>query len=214
MHTPARAAHLWPSLLLLSCLAIFIWSGIAPRDRTTWVLEVAPVIVGVPVLVATYRRFRFTPLLYVLMWVHALVLMLGGHWTYAEMPLFGWLRDALHWQRNYYDRLGHLAQGFIPVLVARELLLRTSPLRPGKWLAFIVVSICLAISAGYELFEWAAAVGLGQGADQFLATQGDPWDTQADMLWALVGAVLGLVCLSRRHNAELRRLGVLDGDRS
>ena len=135
--------------------------------------------------------------------------MLGGHWTYAEMPLFNWLRDALHWHRNHYDRLGHLAQGFIPAILAREVLLRTSPLRPGRWLAFIVVSICLALSAAYELFEWVTALVLRQGADQFLGTQGDPWDTQEDMLCALVGAVLGLLCLSRVHDAALRRLGAL-----
>lgn len=196
----ARRFHL---ALLCSALAILVWSGVAPRDRLTWLLEVWPVALGGVVLVATYRRFRLTSLAYALIWLHALILMLGGHWTYAEMPLFEWLREAFGWQRNYYDRLGHVAQGFVPAILIREVLLRTSPLRAGKWLTALTLAFVLAISAVYELLEWAAAQALGQDADQFLATQGDPWDTQWDMFLALLGGAASLVLLTRAHNRAL-----------
>lgn len=194
--------------LLLSAAIILVWSGIAPRDRLTWLLEVWPVAVAGVILTLTYRRFRFSTLAYCLMWVHALVLMLGGHWTYAEMPLFNWLRDAFDLQRNYYDRLGHLAQGFIPAILARELLLRTSPLRPGKWLFTLALACTLAVSALYELLEWAAATTLGQDADEFLATQGDVWDTQWDMFLALLGGTAALVLLRRVHDRSIQRAGL------
>jgi len=161
---------------------------------------------GGALLIITYRRFRLTNLAYVLVWIHAIILMLGGHWTYAEMPLFNWIRDAFHLHRNHYDRLGHIAQGFIPAILVREMLLRTSPLSPGKWLIFLVIASCLAISAAYELLEWSAAVLLGHGADQFLATQGDEWDTQKDMLCALFGAIISLGLLSRLHDRSLRQI--------
>ncbi len=169
-------------------------------------LEVSPAVAGGTLLVATYRRFRLSNLVYVLLWIHGVILMVGGHWTYSEMPLFNWLQDRLDLQRNYYDRVGHFAQGFVPAILARELLLRTSPLRRGGWLFALTVMSVLAVSAAYELLEWAAALVLGQGADQFLATQGDPWDTQWDMFLALCGAVLSLLLLTRLHDRSMRRI--------
>jgi putative membrane protein len=197
-----------PLAALLVAVAVLAWSAIGPRDRATWLMEVAPAFMAIPVLVATRRRFPLTPLLYALIAAHVAILALGGHYTYAEVPLGFWVRDALGLARNHYDRLGHLAQGFVPALVARELLLRTSPLRPGRWLAVVVTSVALAISALYELVEWAAAVMLGQGADAFLGTQGDPWDTQSDMLMALVGAIAAQALLARVQDAQLARLSM------
>lgn len=200
---PVSAFH-W--LLLASFLAILAWSGVGPRDRFTWYLELAPAVIGAGVLVALYPRFRFTDLVYTLIWVHALVLMVGGHYTYAEMPLFNWLRDAFHLERNYYDRVGHFFQGFVPAMIAREVLLRRSPLRPGKWLFFLVACVALAISASYEFIEWWVAVATGEAADAFLATQGDVWDTQWDMFLALSGAVLAQLFLARLHDRQLARV--------
>lgn len=166
-------------------------------------MEVAPVIIGLALLVPTYRRFRLTSLLYVLLCVHAVILMVGGKYTYAEVPLFNWLRDTFDLSRNHYDRVGHFVQGFVPAILVRELLLRTSPLRPGRWLFTIVVFACVGFSAIYELIEWQAAVLLGSDADAFLATQGDAWDTQKDMALALVGAILGQLLLARSHDRAL-----------
>jgi putative membrane protein len=192
-----------PRWLLLAVLAVLVWSGVAPKDRLTWFLEVAPVLIALPLLLATRRMFPFTPLAYWLLAAHALILMVGGHYTYAEMPLFNWLRDAFELSRNHYDRLGHIAQGFIPAIVAREILLRRSPLLPGKWLFFIVTSVCLAISAFYEMIEWWVAIGSGDEAVAFLATQGDAWDTQWDMFLALLGALSSQLLLRRRHDRQL-----------
>lgn len=189
--------------LLASFLAILAWSGVGPRDRFVWYLEVAPAVIGVVALIGLYPRFRFSDLVYTLIWMHAAVLMVGGHYTYAEMPLFNWLRDALHLERNYYDRVGHFFQGFVPAMIAREVLLRRSPLRPGKWLFFLVTCVALAISAVYEFIEWWVAVATGEAAEAFLATQGDVWDTQWDMFLALSGAVLAQLFLSRLHDREL-----------
>ena len=186
--------------------AALLVSGIAPHDRLTWLLEVAPILVAVPILVATARRFPLTPLAYRLIFVHALILMLGGHYTYAEVPLGDWVADALGLARNPYDRLGHLAQGFVPAIVVREILIRRSPLRPGKWLVFLVVCVCLAISAAYELVEWWSALIGGENAAAFLGTQGDQWDTQWDMFMALVGAVAALALLGRYHDRQIARL--------
>ncbi len=202
---PPRSARL-PAALLVAVLAVLAWSGLGPRDRATWLMEVAPVLLALPLLAATWRRFPLTPLLYALLALHAAVLCVGGHYTYAEVPLGFWARDALGLSRNHYDRLGHLMQGFVPALVARELLLRTSPLRPGRWLAALVTSVALAISAAYELVEWLAATLLGQGADAFLGTQGDPWDTQWDMFLALLGAILAQALLARAQDRALARL--------
>jgi len=191
-------------LLLFSFVGLFIWSGLNPRDQFTWVLEVLPAFLGLIIILATYNRFRLTTLTYILIWFHANILIIGGHYTYAEMPLFNWLRDTYDLERNYYDRLGHLAQGFIPAIVAREILLRKSPLKPGKLLFTIVVSICLAISAMYELIEWGVAEASGSAADDFLGTQGDVWDTQWDMFLAMIGSLISLFSLSKVHDKFLR----------
>ena len=195
-----------PLALLGAVTALLVLSGIAPHDRLTWVLEVVPVVVAAPLLAATYSRFPLTPMLYRLIALHAVILMIGGHYTYAEVPAGYWVSDALGLARNHYDRLGHFAQGFVPALIAREVLLRRTPLKPGAWLFFLVVCICLAFSALYELIEWWSAVVLGQGADAFLGTQGDPWDTQWDMFLALVGAIVAQLTLGRVHDRSLREL--------
>src|SRR5713101_1598893 len=186
--------------------AALIVSGIAPYDRTTWWLEVFPVLIAGPVLVLTARRFPLTPLTYTLLAVHALVLIVGGHYTYARVPLGFWVEHTLGLARNDYDRLGHFAQGFVPAILAREILLRTSPLRPGRWLFVIVTALCLAISACYEFIEWWSALLFGQGAEAFLGTQGDVWDTQWDMLMALIGAIVAQLLLSNVHNRAIRQL--------
>ncbi len=195
-----------PTLLLAIALVVLVASGIRPYDRATWWMEVAPVLIGVPILIATARRFPLTPLLYRLLFLHACILMLGGHYTYARVPLGFWVQDLLGLARNHYDRLGHFAQGFIPALVAREILLRCTPLRPGKWLFVLVASVALAISACYEFIEWWAALLGGAAATDFLGTQGDPWDTQWDMFLAVTGAVTAQLLLARRHDRELRAL--------
>jgi putative membrane protein len=193
-------------ILLALCLVGLVASGIGPHDRLTWWLEVAPVLVALPLLVWTRRTFPLTPLLYVLILIHALILMLGGHYTYAEVPLGFWVQDWFGFARNHYDRLGHFAQGFIPAILAREILLRKTPLRPGGWLVTLVTSVCLAFSAFYELIEWWSAVFLGGGATAFLGTQGDVWDTQWDMFLCLLGVLTALATLTRVHDAQLTRL--------
>jgi putative membrane protein len=195
-----------PAILLAVCLALLVISGLRPHDRVTWVLEVAPVLGGAPILVATSSRFRFTPLVYRLLFVHACILMVGGHYTYAQVPLGFWIQDIFGFARNHYDRIGHFAQGFVPALVVREVLLRRSPLHRGGWLFFLVTCVCLALSAGYEFVEWWAALLGGEAADAFLGTQGDPWDTQWDMFLALVGAIAAQVLLGRRQDGELARI--------
>ncbi len=195
-----------PLALLALAIVILVLSGIGPYDRATWLMEVFPVILAAPVLVATARRFPFTSLVYRLIFLHAVILMVGGHYTYARVPLGFWLQDALDLARNHYDRIGHFVQGFVPAIIAREILLRRSPLKPGKWLFFLVVTVSLSISASYELVEWAAAVIGGSAADEFLGTQGDVWDTQWDMFMALLGALTALIVLSRRHDRELARI--------
>lgn len=192
--------------LLVSLVLVLLWSAVGPHDYFTWLLEVAPVLVGLPIVIALRQRFPFTTLALVLMWLHAIVLVVGGHYTYAEVPLGHWVREAFGLARNHYDRVGHFAQGFVPAVVAREVLLRTSPLEPGWWLAFLVVCVCLAISATYELVEFAVAAATGEAAEAFLGTQGDVWDTQKDMTLALVGAVAALALLSRAHDRALARL--------
>jgi putative membrane protein len=191
--------------LLAVVLAGLVWSGWAPHDRFTWWLEVAPVLIVVPVLLATAHRFPLTPLAYTLIAVHCWVLMVGGHWTYAQVPAGFWVKDALGLARNPYDRLGHLMQGFVPAIVAREVLWRTSPLQGSRWLGPLVVSVCLAVSACYELIEWLVAVATGSAAEAFLGTQGDVWDTQWDMAMAGVGALLALLLLSGLHERQLHR---------
>jgi putative membrane protein len=189
--------------LVLMCLA---WSAIRPHDYFTWILEAAPVFIGLALILPSYNGFRLTTMLYALLAVHACILLIGGHFTYAEVPLFNWIRDHCGLDRNHYDRVGHFAQGFIPAILAREILLRRSPLQRGKWLSFLAIAVCLAFSALYELIEWFAAVATGEAATAFLGTQGDPWDTQWDMFLALTGACLSILTLSRIHDRALKRL--------
>jgi len=195
--------------LLVTLLAILIWGGYAPEaDRLTWLLETTPVFIALPLLFITYRRFPFTRLAYALMWLFALVLIIGGHYTYAEMPLFNWLRDTFDLSRNYYDRVGHLMQGITPAIIAREILLRKTPLTRDGWLFFIVCAITLAISACYEFIEWWIALISGDAATAFLATQGDVWDTQWDMFLALIGSIISQLLFSRVHDRQLRQIDV------
>lgn len=189
--------------LLLSLSLIVAWSAITPHDWPTWFLEAAPVLVAVPLLMATYRRFPLSRLAYSMIWLHAIILLVGAHYTYAEVPLFNWLRDSYDLDRNHYDRVGHLAQGFFPAIVAREILLRRSPLQSGKWLFFLVTCFCLAFSAFYEMIEWWVALAVGDGATAFLGTQGDPWDTQWDMFLALLGAITSQLFFSKVHDRSI-----------
>ncbi|MDP1692689.1 MAG: DUF2238 domain-containing protein [Burkholderiaceae bacterium] len=191
------------SAALIALLAFSAWR---PYDGATWAMEVAPVFIVLPLLWATQRRFPLTPLLYALIFIHALVLMLGGHYSYARVPLGDWMREAFGLARNPYDGVGHFMQGFVPAIAARELLLRHTRLERGGWLFMIVTAVCLAISALYELIEWGAAVALGQGAQEFLGTQGDPWDTQKDMALAWIGAMTAQRLLARRHDRQLAAL--------
>ena len=195
-----------PIVLLVVGFACLALSRVGALEPGTWILEVFPIFIAVPVLLATARRFPLTPLAYRLIFVHALILMVGGHYTYAKVPLGFWVQDALHLARNHYDRLGHFAQGFVPAIVAREILLRTSPLRRGAWTVVLVTCVCLAVSACYELVEWAAALLGGSSAESFLGTQGDVWDTQWDMFMALVGAVVAQLLLARLHDRQLARV--------
>ncbi|SDJ22795.1 putative membrane protein [Actinokineospora alba] len=197
---PRRATGL---LMIGIVLAALLVSGWAPRERGTWLLEVVWVLIALPLVLFTRRRFPLTTLLCWLLVVHALVLCYGGHYTYAMTPLGDWARDAFDLSRNHYDRLGHLVQGFVPAILVRELLLRLTPLRPGGWLFVLVSSVCLAGSACFEFVEWGAAVVLGSGADAFLGAQGDVWDTQWDMALALVGSVLAQLSLARLHDRQL-----------
>jgi len=193
-----------PLALLVATGLLLIGSGIQPFERGTWWLEVAPVLVGVPLLVATFSSFRLSPLLYRLLFLHAVILVVGGHYTYARVPIGFWAQELLDLSRNHYDRIGHLAQGFIPAILAREILLRRSPLRRGKWLFFLVVCVCLAFSAFYELLEWWSALIGGAAAESFLGTQGDVWDTQWDMFLALLGAVSAQSLLRRGHDRSMQ----------
>ena len=199
---------IWLVTAAIATVALLAVSGWHPYDRPTWWMEVLPVMIALPVLWFTYRRFPLTSLLYVCIFVHAGILMLGGAYTYARVPLGFELQDFLHLDRNPYDRIGHFFQGFVPALAAREIFVRGRYVRGPRMLAFLVVCVVLAISATYEFVEWGAALSLGQGADEFLGTQGDPWDTQSDMFMALIGALTALVGFSRLHDRELARLGL------
>ncbi|SCK33646.1 putative membrane protein [Streptomyces sp. WMMB 714] len=199
-----------PALLVVAVTVALIVSGIAPHDRATWLMETFWVVLGVPLAVYAGRRFPFTTLLCVLLALHALILSLGGHYTYARVPLGEWLKDGFGLARNPYDRIGHFVQGFVPAILLREILVRRSPLRGSRWLAPLTVCGCLAFSAFFEMIEWWAAVVGGSGADDFLATQGDVWDTQWDMFLALVGATTALLLLGRVHD---RQLGALEAQR-
>lgn len=195
--------------LLMAALALLIilaLSAIQPFDRTTWLLEIAPILFALPAMAATYRRFPLSTLLYVLIFLHSLVLIAGGHYTYARVPLGFWIQDWLSLGRNPYDKIGHFMQGFVPFLVAREILLRGGYLSSRNMAGFLSVCVVMAISASYELIEWWSALALGQGADEFLGTQGDPWDTQSDMFFALIGATVSLITLSRLHDRQMTHM--------
>lgn len=202
--TPASTREGW-WLIAIGAL-VLVLTGLRPFDRLTWFLEVVPIFLALPVLFFTARRFPLTPLACRLILLHAIVLMVGGHYTYARVPLGLWVQDAWDLARNHYDRLGHFAQGFVPAIIVREIMIRCSPLRPGGWLFFLVVCVCLAISATYEFVEWWTAVIGGDSADAFLGAQGDVWDTQWDMFMALVGAIAAQVLLSRLHDRQIAAL--------
>jgi putative membrane protein len=194
-------------VLLAVVVIVFVWSGIQPHDRFTWVLEVFPAMIGIPILLYVYPRFRFTPLVYTLVAIHAIILMVGGKYTYAEVPLGYWMKETFGFARNHYDRIGHFAQGFVPAMLSREIFIRRSPLRGTRWLPFLVICFCLGFSAFYELIEFWTALSTGSASEAFLGTQGDPWDTQWDMMLALIGAIVALLTLSRWHDRQLRRVG-------
>jgi putative membrane protein len=193
-----------PLILLILGATLLVITAIHPHDYPTWWMETFPIFIALPILVATCKNYTLTPLMYRLLFLHALILMVGGHYTYAEVPLGYWMQDWFGFARNNYDKIGHLAQGFIPAMLFRELLLRSSPLRQGKLLFTLVVASCLAVSASYELIEWAAAEMMGQGADAFLGTQGYAWDTQSDMLMALIGAIVAQVLLGKVQDRQLK----------
>ncbi|TAK80919.1 MAG: DUF2238 domain-containing protein [Betaproteobacteria bacterium] len=196
----------WLLVLAAAVLVALVYSGIAPYDRATWWMEVAPVLIAAPVLVATYGRFPLTTLLYLVIALHAVVLMAGGAYTYARVPLGFWLQDLLSLSRNPYDKIGHFMQGFVPALVAREILIRAGHIARGRMASFLSLCVALAVSLAYELIEWGAALALGQGADEFLGTQGDAWDTQSDMFMALLGASAALLLLARVQDRQMSRL--------
>jgi putative membrane protein len=198
----AGGAAVWTAVFV----AVLVWSGIEPKDRATWVLEVLPAVIAAALLLATRRRFPLTPMLYVLILAHAVILMVGGRYTYAEVPLGDWVRELFDMERNNYDKLGHFAQGFVPAMVARELAIRLGIFTSRAWMYCFIVLGCLGISAFYELIEWWVALLSGEAAEAFLGTQGYVWDTQSDMAWALAGAIIALLLLSRPHDGALARL--------
>jgi putative membrane protein len=194
-------------LWFLGCFApVLAWSWVNPHDRFTWWLESVPIVGGIPLIFAFQKRFPLSSFLLVLIWLHGVILLVGGHYTYAQVPLGEWAKDWFGWTRNNYDKLGHLAQGLVPAVLARELLMRNSPLKGSRWLGFLVVCVALAFSAFYELLEWFIAVTKGDAAEAFLGTQGDPWDTQTDMLMALIGAIVSVVFLRGLHDRSLAKL--------
>ena len=193
-------------LWLLTFFGVLLWSVINPKDLNTWFLEVFPALIGFGVLAWTYKSFPLTPLLYTLILLHSIILMVGGHYTYAQVPLFNTLKEMFDMSRNNYDKVGHFAQGFVPVLIAREITLRKKVFKSRGWMNFFIICFVLAFSAFYELLEWTVAMISGDGADAFLGTQGYVWDTQSDMAWALFGAIIGLLLLSKYHDRQLMAL--------
>lgn len=196
-------------LWLATYFIVLIWSSIKPADYFTWFLEVVPALIGLAVLCTTYTKFKLTTLAYFLILVHCIILMVGGHYTYAMVPLFDWIRDFFQLERNNYDKVGHFAQGFIPAIIAREILIRNNVVNGSRWLGFLVVCFCLAFSALYELIEWWVAISTGESAEAFLGTQGYVWDTQSDMALALFGAITALIFLSRSHDKQLKKAGLI-----
>ena len=204
---PARRV-IWIAIFVI----VLAWSGIGPKDYPTWALEVTPAVGGAAILWYTRERFPLTSLTYVLILIHCIILIVGGHYTYAEVPFGDWVRDLFDHSRNNYDKLGHFAQGFIPAIIAREIFIRLSVFNSKRWRDFLIVCLCLAISAFYELIEWWVALLTGEGADAFLGTQGDIWDTQSDMALALLGAILVLLILGRLHDRQLQAAGFVNSD--
>lgn len=203
------SSNKYPSALLVIVLAFWVWSGIAPHDtRLTWVLETLPVMIAVPVMLFTYRKFPLTHLTYTLIAIHAMILMLGGHYSYTKVPLGFWMEDWFGWTRNNYDKIGHFMQGFAPTIYVREIVARTSPLKRGKWLGFISITVPLAFSALYEIIEWLASLSNPTDTEAFLGTQGYIWDTQTDMFLCLVGSVFALVSLARLHDKYMLNMSV------
>ncbi len=194
--------YIWLSIYF----AVLIWSGIDPKDYFTWFLEVFPALIGLGVMIYSYKSFPLTPLVYTLILIHSIILMVGGHYTYAEVPLFDWIKDSFDLSRNNYDKVGHFAQGFIPAMIAREIIIRKSVINGAAWRNFFIISFVLAFSAFYELIEWWVAISSGEGAEAFLGTQGYIWDTQSDMFWALCGSIIALLLLSKYHDKELKKL--------
>jgi len=194
--------YIWLSIYFI----VLVWSGIHPKDYFTWFLEVAPALIGLGVMIYSYRSFPLTPLVYTLILIHSIILMVGGHYTYAEVPLFDWIKDSFDLARNNYDKVGHFAQGFIPAMITREIVIRKSVINGSGWRNFFIVCFVLAFSALYELIEWWVAIFSDQGAEAFLGTQGYIWDTQSDMFWALCGAIIALLLLSKYHDRELEKL--------
>lgn len=192
-------------ILVFIFIVGLIISGIHPHDYFTWILEVFPAIIGLFILIFTFKKFRFSYLVYMLIVVHCYILFIGGHYTYAEVPLFDWIKDLFHQSRNNYDKLGHFAQGFVPAMIVRELFIRQEIVKRG-WLSFLTICVCLTISVLYEFLEWFVAVASGQSADSFLGTQGDVWDTQSDMLFALIGAICMIVFMSRIHDKQIDKI--------
>ena len=198
----------YPTILLTIVLVFWVWSGIKPHDtRLTWVLETFPFMVALPVILLTYRKFPLTNLTYTLIAIHAMVLMLGAHYSYAKVPLGFWMEDWFGWSRNNYDKIGHFMQGFAPAIYVREIVARTSSLKPGKWLGFMSIAVPLAFSALYEIIEWLASLSDPTDTEAFLGTQGYIWDTQTDMFWCLIGSVVALILFTRLHNKYLSRIG-------
>ncbi len=193
-------------ICLFIYFAVFIWSAINPKDYFTWFLEVTPAMIALLILVFTYNKFRFTPLVYALILIHCIILMVGGHYTYAQVPAFDFIKEFFNQDRNNYDKLGHVAQGFIPAIIAREIIIRKNIISIESWRNFFIVCFCLALSAFYELVEWWVAVFTGEGANDFLGTQGYIWDTQSDMAWALFGSVLALLLIRKYHNKQLQNI--------
>jgi len=203
----------YPLILLTIVLLFWIWSGIKPHDtRLTWTLETLPFMIALPVMLFTYNRFPLTNLTYTLIAIHAMILMLGGHYSYAKVPVGFWMEDWFGWTRNNYDKIGHFMQGFCPAIYTREIMARTSPLRPGRWLGVISVAVPLAFSAIYEIVEWLASLSNPTDTEAFLGTQGYIWDTQTDMFWCLIGSIVALILLTKLHNRYLQSFGVFPGD--
>jgi putative membrane protein len=202
------ASKKYPLVLLLIVLAFWVWSGISPHDtRLTWVLETLPFMIALPIMLLTSKRFPLTNLTYTLIAIHATILMLGAHYSYAKVPLGFWMEDWFGWTRNNYDKIGHFMQGFAPAIYVREIVTRTSPLKPGKWLNFMSIAVPLAFSALYEIIEWLASLSNPTDTEAFLGTQGYIWDTQSDMFWCLIGSVVALILLAKLHNKVLSRIG-------